>query len=140
MTPGFPGCSCCRVSASHAALGAELVSRSGSIGVLLKEAVAQYDFVIVDSAPVMAADDVTSLAPHVDGVLFVLRAEHTSARVAHAALESLYQRQVRILGLVFNSIRPSSLDYYHYYKYKDYYGASPAKTAKDRRKEPKPVG
>ncbi len=113
---------------------------SGSIDVLLKEAVSQYDFVIVDSAPVMAADDVTSLAPHVDGVLFVLRAEHTSARVAHAALESLYQRQVRILGLVFNSIRPSSLDYYHYYKYKDYYGASPEKKEKDRRKEPKPVG
>jgi Mrp family chromosome partitioning ATPase len=91
----------------------------------LKEAIAAYDYVVVDSAPVMAADDVTSLAPHVDGVLFVIRAEFTSARVAHAALESLYQRQVRVLGLVFNAIRTSSLDYYHYYKYKDYYGSSP---------------
>jgi succinoglycan biosynthesis transport protein ExoP len=104
---------------------------SGPLDVMLKEAAAQYDFVIVDTAPVMAADDVTSLAPHLDGVLFVIRAEHTSARIAHAALDSLYHRQVRILGLVFNSIRTSSLDYYHYYKYKDYYS-----TAKD---DPKPA-
>jgi capsular exopolysaccharide synthesis family protein len=92
---------------------------TGSIDTLLEAAAAQYDFVIVDTAPVMAADDVTSLAPSLDGALFVLRAEHTSARVAHAALESLYQRRVRILGLVFNAIRPSNLDYY--FKYKDYY-------------------
>jgi polysaccharide biosynthesis transport protein len=99
---------------------------SGSIDILLKDAVSKFDFVVVDSAPVMAADDVTSLAPHVDGVIFVIRAEFTSARVAHAALESLYQRKVHILGLVFNAIRTSSLDYYHYYKYKDYYGSSVA--------------
>jgi capsular exopolysaccharide synthesis family protein len=112
---------------------------SGSINGLLKEAATQYDFVIVDSAPVMAADDVTSLAPHMDGVLFVLRAEHTSARVAHTALDALYQRQVRILGLVFNAIRPSSLDYYYYHKYKNYYNspsASRKEKAKGKKREP----
>jgi capsular exopolysaccharide synthesis family protein len=110
---------------------------SGSVKNLLKEAIAKHDFVIVDSAPVMAADDVTSLAPHVDGVIFVIRAEFTSARVAHAALESLYQRQVRVLGLVFNAIRTSSLDYYQYYKYKDYYASSRHDAAKNGKKEPK---
>jgi capsular exopolysaccharide synthesis family protein len=92
----------------------------------LKEAAANYDFVMLDTAPVMAADDVTSLAPLIDGVVFVVRAEYTSARVARAALELLYQRQVNILGLVFNAIRPSSVDYYYYYKYKDYYKPYPA--------------
>jgi len=87
----------------------------------LSEASAKYDYLIVDTAPVMAADDVTSLAPHLDGVLFVIRAEHTSARVASAALELLYQRQVRVLGLVFNAVRPTSVDYYYYYKYHEYY-------------------
>jgi capsular exopolysaccharide synthesis family protein len=89
------------------------------------EAAEPYDFVIVDSPPVMAADDVTSLAPHMDAVLLVVRAEHTSARVARAALVLLYQRQVRILGLVFNAVRASSADYYCY-KYKDYYASYPA--------------
>jgi capsular exopolysaccharide synthesis family protein len=91
----------------------------------LREAAAQYDYVILDTAPVMAADDVTSLAPHLDGILFVIRAEYTSARVARAALELLYQRKVRVLGLVFNAVRPTSGDYY-YYKYKDYYHSYPA--------------
>lgn len=96
---------------------------------LLKAAADDYDYVLLDSAPVMAADDVTSLAPHADAVLFVLRAEHTSARVAHAALNLLYQRGARVLGLVFNHVRPRSADY-HYYQYKDYYASYPAKLAK----------
>ena len=74
----------------------------------------------------MAADDVTSLAPHLDGVLFVIRAEYTSARVARAALELLYQRQVRVLGLLFNAVRPGTGDYYYYHKYKDYYHRYPS--------------
>jgi capsular exopolysaccharide synthesis family protein len=110
----------------------ELFLSTGVDG-LLKHAATQYDFIIVDSAPVMAADDVTSLAPHMDGVLFVLRAEFTSARVAHTALDALYQRQVRVLGLVFNAIRPSSLDYYYYHKYKNYYN-SPSPTRKEKAK------
>jgi polysaccharide biosynthesis transport protein len=92
----------------------------------LREAAAKYDYVLLDTAPVMAADDVTSLAPNIDGVAFVIRAETTSARVARTALDLLYQRQVRVLGLVFNAVRPSSVDYYYYYKYKDYYKTYPS--------------
>ncbi len=91
----------------------------------LKETEAAYDFVVLDTAPVMAADDVTTLAPLADAVLFVLRAEHTSARLAHAALDLLYQRNARVLGIVFNAVRPSSGDYY-YYKYRDYYTTYPS--------------
>lgn len=97
----------------------------------LDEAKAAYDYVIIDTPPVMAADDVSCLAPLVDGVLFVIRAQHTSARVARAALEVLYQRGVKVLGLVFNSVSASGSEYY-YYQYHDYYGRtdSAAKTAK----------
>ena len=90
----------------------------------LRDVAAKYDYVVLDTVPVMAADDVTSLAPHVDGVIFVIRAEFTSARIARAALNSLYQRQVRVLGLVFNSARPNTEDYY-YYRYKSYYKQYP---------------
>lgn len=106
----------------------------------LKEARAKFDAVIVDTAPVMAADDVTSIAPVADGVVFVIRADHTSARVARAALDSLYQRQANILGLVFNSVRASSADYYYYYKYKDYYSAAaPPKPAEKAKAEAAPA-
>lgn len=89
----------------------------------LKESGANYDFVLLDSPPVMAADDVTSLAPHAHAILFVLRAERASARLAHAALDLLYQRQVRVLGIILNAVRPRSADYFYYHKYKDYLAA-----------------
>src|SRR5204862_8135445 len=87
---------------------------------LIKELGAQYDYVIFDTAPVMAADDVTSLSPHVEGVIFVIRANYTSGRVARAALDLLYQREVSVLGLVFNGVQTNAGEYY-YYRYKDYY-------------------
>ena len=90
---------------------------------LLKELSAQFDYVIIDTAPVMAADDVTSLSPHAEGVIFVIRAAYTSARVARAALDLLYQREVDVLGLVFNGVEINASEYY-YYKYKDYYAES----------------
>ena len=96
----------------------------------LKETIKEYDYVLIDTAPVMAADDVTSLAPLVDGVIFVIRAEHTSARVARAALDMLYMRKARVLGVVFNSVRTTGSDYYYYYRYRDYYKSDPAKPAK----------
>ena len=89
----------------------------------LKESAQEYDYVIIDTAPVMAADDVTSLAPRVDGIVFVVRAEYTSSRVAHAALNMLYQRKANVLGLVFNSVHVSTGDYYYYYRYQDYHKA-----------------
>jgi Mrp family chromosome partitioning ATPase len=73
----------------------------------------------------MAADDVSNLAPHVDGVLLVIRARFTSGRVARAALDLLYLRKANVLGIVFNDVRSHGGDYY-YYKYKEYYAKTPA--------------
>jgi len=87
----------------------------------LQDSVKEYDYVLIDTAPVMAADDVTSLAPRVDGIVFVIRAEYTSSRVAHSALNMLYQRKANVLGLVFNSVHVSTGDYYYYYRYQDYH-------------------
>jgi Mrp family chromosome partitioning ATPase len=76
--------------------------------------------VLLDTAPVMASDDATSLAPRVAGVIFLIRAEQTSARVARAALDMLYQRGANVLGTVFNAVHPHS-NGYSYYQYQDYY-------------------
>jgi capsular exopolysaccharide synthesis family protein len=93
----------------------------------LKEVAAQYDYVVIDTAPVLAADDVTSLAPLAEGTIFVIRAGETSGRVARASLELLYQRRVPVLGLVFNAVRTTSAAYYYYHRYHDYYKPYPSK-------------
>ena len=87
-------------------------------------------FIRVDGLPF--ADDVTSLAPNLDGTIFVVRADYTSARLARAALDLLYQRQVKVIGLVFNAVRPTTLDYY-YYKYQEYYATYPTADAGAKR-------
>jgi capsular exopolysaccharide synthesis family protein len=81
----------------------------------------EYDRVIIDSIPVFAADDTTSLAPRTDGVIFVVRDSFTRIRTARRALEMLYDRQAVVLGLVFNwaNTREHSDDYYKYQKYYD---------------------
>jgi capsular exopolysaccharide synthesis family protein len=101
----------------------ELLARSVK-QTFLQEARSRYDYVLVDTTPIMAADDVANLAPHVDGVLMVIRANHTSSRVARAAMDLLCLRKARILGIVFNGVRSLGGDYY-YYKYKQYYAPSP---------------
>jgi polysaccharide biosynthesis transport protein len=89
-------------------------------GKFLAEIAGHYDYYIFDTAPVMVADDVLSLAPNVDGLLMVVRAGFTSGRIAHAALDLLQLRRVNVMGLVFNAVHPKAGDYY-YYRFKEYY-------------------
>lgn len=79
-----------------------------------------YDYVIVDSAPILATDDTASLAPKLDGAIFLTRTSYTSARLSRNALDILYQRQINILGLVMNFV-DTNLPEYYYYQYKEYY-------------------
>jgi capsular exopolysaccharide synthesis family protein len=88
---------------------------------LLAEMYAVYDYVIVDSAPVMVADDTTSLAPKIDATIFVLRYGSSSTRTSRKALELLNRRQANVLGLVCNDVEVSAQEYY-YYRYPEYYG------------------
>jgi capsular exopolysaccharide synthesis family protein len=88
----------------------------------------RFDYILIDTPPVLAADDVTSLAPKVDGVVFVIRAEHTSARLAKQSLELLYNRHVRVLGLIYNRAN-LFLPEYSYYKYSSYYNQPEAKSS-----------
>jgi polysaccharide biosynthesis transport protein len=85
------------------------------MGAILEEASRDYEVVLVDSAPVVAGEDAARLGRLAGGVLFVVRAEETSARVARAALELLRLREARVLGLVFNGMRGSDAEYYRHY-------------------------
>jgi capsular exopolysaccharide synthesis family protein len=98
----------------------ELVLRPELSG-LLNELYAQFDYIIIDSPPVLAADDAATLAPSMDGVLFVVRGSYTSARLVREALDVLRQRRAQVLGLVFNRAISSPFDRHHYRRYRDEY-------------------
>jgi capsular exopolysaccharide synthesis family protein len=80
----------------------------------MAEIAGHYDYYLFDTAPVTAADDVSSLAPHVDGLIMVIRAGFTPGRVAKAALDSLRLRKVNVIGLALNAVQTNGHDYYNY--------------------------
>jgi Mrp family chromosome partitioning ATPase len=80
----------------------------------------RFDYILIDSSPVFAADDAASIAPKVDGTIFVVRNGFSSSKAVREALESLHQRQARVLGVIYNGATISASSY-HQYKYTDYY-------------------
>lgn len=86
---------------------------------LLRE---QFDNIVIDTCPVMAADDAATLAPRVDGTLFVVRSHFSRAKVVREAMELLYQRHARLLGVILNRADATSGSY-NYYKYEEYYSS-----------------
>src|SRR5688500_2161681 len=91
-----------------------------STDALLREMYNHYDYIIIDSSPVLAADDSTSLAPKIDATLFVVRLSYTSARLTRKSLELLYNRQVNVPGVILNYV-DTSLPEYYYYQYSEYF-------------------
>jgi capsular exopolysaccharide synthesis family protein len=71
---------------------------------LLRALEDQFDFVIIDSAPVLPVADSLLLAQHVDGVLLSLLRDVSRADAVHAALERLQELGVRVVGAVANGM------------------------------------
>lgn len=78
------------------------------------------DLVLFDSAPVLAVSDNLLLASLVDGVILVVRADHTQRRDLIRAKQLLERVGARLLGVVINQVRPSEARRY-YAQYGSYY-------------------
>ena len=72
---------------------------------LLNELRIGHDFVILDSAPILASDDAVFLASRADMALMVVRSFFSRSRLVRQSLDMLSQRQVRELAIVFNGAR-----------------------------------
>ena len=63
-----------------------------------------YDFVLIDSPPLLAVSDGLLLATMVDGVLLVIRGESTPCPVVKQAIARLGRAGARIVGAVLNDV------------------------------------
>jgi capsular exopolysaccharide synthesis family protein len=75
----------------------------GEIVAKLKES---YDFIIVDSSPVLPVTDSLLLARHVDGVLFSVLQDVSTLPAVHEAYQRLAALGVPLLGAVVSGTRP----------------------------------
>ncbi|HEX7763774.1 MAG TPA: polysaccharide biosynthesis tyrosine autokinase, partial [Cellvibrio sp.] len=90
---------------------------------LLEQLRQQYDKIIIDTPPVQAVSDPLVLAPSMDAVVLVVRAEHTRRPVVQQTLGLLHQAHAKVYGLVLNRVKPGQHGYYGQY---GYYGETPA--------------
>jgi len=84
-----------------------------------------FDWVIIDTPPVMAVTDSSIVAHLATGVLFIVGAEMTSRHAAQQALEQLAHAHVHFVGAVLNRVDVQHNPYYYsqYYRreYSGYY-------------------
>jgi capsular exopolysaccharide synthesis family protein len=80
-----------------------------------------FDWVVLDTPPVMVVADSSIVANQASGVVFVVRADHTNRHAVRAAAEQLEAANAHLLGSVLNGVDLVRNPYYYsaYYR-KDY--------------------
>ena len=94
---------------------AELLSGSG-FGALVKKAAAEFDAVVIDSAPIHAVSDTLLFVEHADWVCLVAKSGVTSANAVIRARQQLEMAGANVAGLVLNQLpMDGGVGYYYYY-------------------------
>ncbi|HXG70788.1 MAG TPA: polysaccharide biosynthesis tyrosine autokinase [Gemmatimonadaceae bacterium] len=88
-----------------------------------------FDWVILDSPPIMAVTDAALLAHYATGVVFVVGAEMTSRHAAKRALEQLETANARFVGAILNRVDLERNAYYYSQYYRREYSEYYAKTS-----------
>jgi len=82
----------------------------------------RYDFIVVDTPPVLPATDALLMAPRTDGVVLVVRSGHTNKKVIKEVVEKFRTAKLPILGVLLNRVDVKKGGYYYKY-YQKYYAA-----------------
>jgi polysaccharide biosynthesis transport protein len=110
----------------------ELLASDRMRELLERLAQSPFDWVIVDTPPVLAVTDAVVLASHLSGFVFVIGAEMTRRGHAERAIEMLQAGGKPIVGIVLNRVDFDRNKYYYSryygYQYKSYYGQSQTPT------------
>ena len=88
---------------------------------LMEIAKENYDYIIVDAAPLGAVIDASVISSVCDGAILVITANYIGQRFAIDVKEQLQKSGCKVLGAVLNRVPTKSGSYYNRY-YKRYYG------------------
>jgi Mrp family chromosome partitioning ATPase len=82
----------------------------------------QFDYIIIDTPPVLQITDASSFATHTDGVVIVARASQSTKPALKLTIETLEKAQATILGVILNDVDFTKQDYGYGYAYNYRYG------------------
>lgn len=94
---------------------------SDRFGALLERFRAEFDYVFVDTPPVLLVSDARVTGQRSDGVILVLKAGETKQADALQVVRRLKEDGTRILGTVLNQWTPPGAGRKYYKKYYEYY-------------------
>ncbi len=73
-----------------------------------------YDFVVIDSPPVISTTDAAVISPRVDGTFVVVRMERTQRDVVKHAVELLRKGRGNVVGTILTGLQGDVSGYYNY--------------------------
>jgi capsular exopolysaccharide synthesis family protein len=96
-------------------------------GELFQALEGNYDYVIVDSPPLVSVSDGILIAQHCDGAILIVRSGETPRSLIRQSMNQLQQTDCRLLGTVLNGVATGNRAYGRYYGYyskyySEYYG------------------
>jgi capsular exopolysaccharide synthesis family protein len=113
-----------------------LLLESTKMAALLQEWRQQYDYVLVDTPPVIGITDAQCLTSKVDTFILVAAINRSTRSGISKALEVLENARASVSGLLINMIGESDSDY-HYGYYDQYYYLNPADRQEEESEEAK---
>jgi len=75
---------------------------------------AEYDYVLLDSPPIIAVSDALYISRLADGLIFVVAQNETKRTVINEAVQTLRQNKVNIIGTVFTQVNIKNNDLLSY--------------------------
>jgi len=87
---------------------------SDKLGTLMTELNAHYDYIVIDSAPVLAASDAIIISQYADKVLMVTRYDKSIEGQLVYAVKQFSKANIRVDGIVLNDVQQGIMSKYSY--------------------------
>lgn len=92
-----------------------LLLANGSFDQLMAELNLHYDYIIIDSPPILAASDAMILAQHADKVLMVTRYDNSIEGQLVYAVNQMNKANIKVDGIILNDVQQGILSKYSYH-------------------------
>lgn len=103
---------------------------NGQFRIIINQYKDEYDYIIIDTAPIGSVIDTALICKYSDGVVFVIGSNMVNKKIVQNSVIQLERAGANIIGCVLNKLRLSNrglygtygTNKYYYSSYNDYYG------------------
>ena len=93
------------------------ILNSNAIKELLKELSSHYDYILLDTPPIVLVSDPITISTYSDAVILTVAYSETEKEIAKKCVDSLRQVNANIIGTVLNKVPVTKQNKYYYYSY-----------------------